>query len=297
MLFRSLLDRATTTTGVRITAARATNITLGISPTVTNATATFAVNFTVGTEAAVPACLGPVFALDSRQPGTVTARTGTCGFVTVTLPSSVTMPDTISASNVSVSVNGVVAQAATAVVKSGTAIKVAMPTTLPAGSLVRIEIGSAAGILTPAIGGAYTALVQTSSAPDDAASTSVTIGAPATGVTIQPVSPTLIGSTSGGMVITFTNGAGAALSANAGTITIGFPSSFPIPSAIARQYVLVNGTPVASGSTPSITPRPGGGQLLTFPVPVTIGAGAPVDVAIWAAANISVPTNAGPHTI
>ena len=31
--------------------------------------------------------------------------------------------------------------------------------------------------------------------------------------------------------------------------------------------------------------------------PITIGAGAPVDVAIWAAANISVPTNAGPHTI
>ena len=291
-----LIDRAPTSAGVHITPARAANVTFGVSPTVTNATASFAVNFTVGTEARVPACLGPVFSLSSNS-GAVSGRTGTCGTVTITLPPSVTMPDTIAAGNVTVSVNGGVSQAVAAVVKAGTAVKLASPFDLPAGSLIRIEIGSAAGIRTPATGGTYTALVRTSSSPDDAESAGVTIGAPASGVTVQPVSPTLIGSTSGGLVITFTNGAGAALSANAGTITIGFPPSFPIPTTIARQFVLINGTPIASGSSPSITPRPGGGQLLTFPVPVTIAAGAPVDVAIWAAANIAVPTNAGPHTI
>jgi hypothetical protein len=292
-----LIDRATTIAGIRVTPARATGITLGIAPAVTNTPASFGIDFSIGTGASVPACAGPVFNLAVNSSATVGGRTSGCGTVTVTLPATVTMPDTISSAHVSISVNGGAAQAVAAAVKSGTAVKIATPVTLAPASTVRIEISATAGIRTPAVGGAYTAQVQTSSAPDDAPSASVTIGAPATAVTVQPISPTLIGGPSGGLVIAFTNGVGASLAANVGTITIGFPTSFPIPTTIARQYVLVNGTPVASNATPAITPRPGGGQQLTFPVPITIGAGAPVDVAIWAAANIIVPTNAGPHTI
>ena len=292
-----VIDRATTVAGIRVTPARATGITLGIAPAVTNTPATFAIDFMIGTGASVPACSGPVFNLAVTSNATVGGRTSSCGTVTVTLPASVSMPDTISTAHISIGVNGGTAQAVAAVVKSGTAIKLATPVTLPAGSTVRIEISATAGIRTPAVGGTYTAHVQTSSSPDDASSASVTLGAPATAVTVQPISPTLIGGPSGGLVVAFTNGAGASLAANVGTITIGFPASFPIPSTIGRQYILVNGTPVATNATPAITPRPGGGQQLTFPVPITIGAGAPVDVAIWAAANISVPTNAGPHTI
>ncbi len=289
-------DEGTTATGVLVAPQRATNVTLGVDPAVTGAMASFAVTFTVGTAATVPACPGPVVDLGVSTSGTVMARTA-CGTVTVTLPPEVTMPATVDTATVTVSVDGGSAQVATAVVKTGASIKLGTPVSLPAGSSVRVLIAASAGVRTPPMGGAYTAKVQTSSAPVDTTGATATIGSPASGVTIQPVGPTLIGQPSGGLVIGFTNGAGAALSIGSGTITLGFPATFPIPATIARQYILVNGVTIPAGAPITASARPSGGQAITFPVPVNIGAGTPVDVAIWAAAGLSVPTHAGPHAL
>jgi hypothetical protein len=288
-----LLDRAATAKGITVMPAQASRVSWNVAPLIASVPATLSVTFTIGASADVPACVGPIL----NVADSISGRAGTCGTVTVTLPPSFTLPATLEASVAAISVGSGIPQAVVAVARNGSSITFATPVTLPSGSTVRIDVTSTAGIITPSAGGIYTSQIHTSSSPGDASSSGVTIGAPATAVTIKPVSPMIVGQRLGGLVISFMNGAGANLSATSGTITIGFPASFPIPTTIAPQFVVVNGTPLTSGSPPSITPRPGGGQVLTLRLPVSIGAGAPVDVAIWSAAGIDAPALVGPHSM
>ncbi|NDB22290.1 MAG: hypothetical protein EB020_15640, partial [Proteobacteria bacterium] len=169
-------DRSSSVGAATVVPANVTAVTFGASPAVTGRVAAFTVAFTVGASGDVPACTASVITLADNGPvnaaAAVAGRTSGCGSITLTLPSSATMPGTpIPASAVTVAAGAGNPVTVSAIAVNGHQIRVPSPVALSSGQTVTVTIAASAGITTPTTGGTYTAQVQTSSAPFNVLST------------------------------------------------------------------------------------------------------------------------------
>ncbi|NDG99097.1 MAG: hypothetical protein EBY11_14320, partial [Proteobacteria bacterium] len=289
-------DRSSSVGAATVVPANVTAVTFGASPAVTGRVAAFTVAFTVGASGDVPACTASVITLADNGPvnaaAAVAGRTSGCGSITLTLPSSATMPGTpIPASAVTVAAGAGNPVTVSAIAVNGHQIRVPSPVALSSGQTVTVTIAASAGITTPTTGGTYTAQVQTSSAPFNVLSTPATIASGADLVTVSPSGSSIAGQPATGLIVTFKTGAGASLVANTTTITLTFPQVFSLPASISGVHIAVNGTAIPDMS---VTPFPvPGGSAITVTSPVSVEAGSDAVVSFWQNANLVWPTVSG----
>ncbi|NDE76650.1 MAG: hypothetical protein EB039_11405, partial [Proteobacteria bacterium] len=289
-------DRSSSVGAATVVPANVTAVTFGASPAVTGRVAAFTVAFTVGASGDVPACTASVITLADNGPvnaaAAVAGRTSGCGSITLTLPSSATMPGTpIPASAVTVAAGAGNPVTVSAIAVNGHQIRVPSPVALSSGQTVTVTIAASAGITTPTTGGTYTAQVQTSSAPFNVLSTPATMASGADLVTVSPSGSSIAGQPATGLIVTFKTGAGASLVANTTTITLTFPQVFSLPASISGVHIAVNGTAIPDMS---VTPFPvPGGSAITVTSPVSVEAGSDAVVSFWQNANLVWPTVSG----
>jgi hypothetical protein len=289
-------DRSSSVGAATVVPANVTAVTLGASPAVTGRVAAFTVAFTIGASGDVPACTASVITLADNGPvnaaATVAGRTSGCGSITLTLPSSATMPGTpIPASAVTIAAGAGNPVTVSAIAVNGHQIRVPSPVALSSGQTVTVTISASAGITTPTTGGTYTAQVQTSSAPFNVLSTPATIASGADLVTVSPSGSSIAGQPATGLIVTFKTGAGASLVANTTTITLTFPQVFSLPASISGVHIAVNGIAIPDTS---VTPFPvPGGSAITVTSPVSVEAGSDAVVSFWQNANLVWPTVSG----
>lgn len=231
--------------------------------------ATYAVAFNVGAQGAL-------------QSGVST--------ITVVFNDSTTL-GTILASNVRV--NGVQPQS---VNKSGQTVTITVPpgVTIQNSGAVTLEIGSTTAVITnPASAGSYTITAYTSVETLPVTSQSYALGAATT--TVSPAEITLSPNTvdaTAQYTVAFNVGAGGALTAASGTITLTFPNNTTVPFSVAASTITVNGTPVSV--TPVASPT---GRTLRLTTPVTIANSGSVSVVVSTSASIQNPSTGGSYTL
>ncbi|MDZ7311465.1 MAG: hypothetical protein ONB45_09305 [candidate division KSB1 bacterium] len=219
------------------------------------------------------------------------ALTGGSGTITITWPSSTTVPATIA--NSAVTVNGSTAANVTTTPASRKAV-VTVPNNLANNASVSLVFANSAGIINPSIAGNYTLQVHTSAQPTDVSSPNYSISAAPVitvvtlgNITVTPDTVSRVAS----YAIPITLGSNGALTGGSGTITVTWPNNTTIPATIANSAVTVNGSTAANVTT---TPS---SRRAVVTVPNALANNANVTLIFASSAGITNPATTGSYTL
>ncbi|MGB9795005.1 stalk domain-containing protein [Caldisericum exile] len=227
---------------------------------------------------------------NSNAQYTITFKTSSSGALSrsasdkiyVTFPTGFTVPNSISASYITV--NGT--QCTTSITNTNGKLTITTPIDIGANSSVTVVISKNANIINPPTAQTYQIKVSTSKdvveVSDSIDIVKSTVSKPQVQLTSYAISDNV------GITITFNTGSGGVLTTS-DTISIVFPSQFTLPSSISTNYVKVNNynalQVIVSGFRLDIKPY------------ANIGANSQVTVVIDKSAGIKNPTQSGDYKV
>jgi len=265
---------ATGSTNIQTSGATSSSYTISVASTVSSAVVTPSPAM-VNTVAQY----GVRFSLGASS-GLVSGNT-----ITLTFPSGTTVPSTVSTSSASMTDDGVAMSAPSAVATNTTSrtVTITVANTVAASSVIDVTLASSAGITNPlTAGNTYTLTVA---ATNNGSATSNVYTITASSVSPASVSPSPSREhTAAEYTISFTVGAGGALSAGTSTITFTFPSGTTIPATMAANKVTVNGTALSTAPSCDAVNR-----TIQITTPVSVSASSAVSVVFASTAGVQNP--------
>lgn len=166
-------------------------------------------------------------------------------------------------------------------------IAVTVPADIAGGSTVRLALTAGLGIANPIVVGTYQVMVSTSQDTAQVGASFVITASQVTAATVSLSNPGAAQAAS--YTVTFSTGAGGALTAGIDKINLEFPLGTTIASSISGNTVMVNGL-TSSLVTPS-------GTVVSVVLPANVPAGSPVTVVFLESAGLRNPVSTGTYVM
>ncbi|NTV51575.1 MAG: T9SS type A sorting domain-containing protein, partial [Candidatus Firestonebacteria bacterium] len=208
--------------------------------------------------------------------------------ISITFPTAVSLPKTMSLA--SITVNGVTPPAVS--VKNGNTLEITTPVNVSNLGSVTVIFSSASGIINPSLPGTFTLMGKTKTENTYVTSTPFTIGASSSTTISQPqvdLFPAFTRS-AGRYKINFNLGALGGLVSGVSNIAVLFPANVQLPASIPAGMITVNGQETTAPATSAA-------QVLSIPVPTSLGVSTPVEVIITSRSGILNPPDVGDYTL
>jgi hypothetical protein len=244
--------------GYQVTGTTVSGASVVTSPTQQGMTAQYDIAFTISQAGALKANVDRIY---------------------LQFPSEVRLPATVAPAFIRV--NGT--PATVAVYAATGKMAVTLPVDIAGGSIVRMALAAGLGVRNPLAIGTYRIAVSTSQDTAQVNASFTITASQVTAATVSLSNPGAAQATS--YTVTFSTGAGGALTAGIDKINLEFPLGTTIPSSISGNAVTVNGL-----TTPLATPS---GTVVSVVVPASVPVSGPVTVVFLESAGLRNPVSTG----